>query len=274
MTRIPDPAAVIEIMRETADAVVLPRFRALQSGEIQEKTGPEDLVTIADIESERRMTPLLQDLLPGSTVVGEEAVAGDASVLNRLTLDSPAWIIDPVDGTRNFTKGSPKFCVMVGLVYRRQPILGFILDPLGRRCAFSVRGEGAWMRDYDGRDEALSVLVPKPSTEMRGALNFRFLSSPLKEEMKERAKTEVGEHFRMGCAGHEYLTLLTGAAHFAMYPKNMPWDHVAGALIHQEAGGFHARFNKRPYFPDQLDGGLLIAPDEASWDELREKLWP
>ena len=163
---------------------------------------------------------------------------------------------------------------MVGLVYRRQPILGFILDPLGRRCAFSVRGEGAWMRDYDGRDEALSVLAPKPIAEMRGALNFRFLSSPLKEEMKERAKIEVGEHFRMGCAGHEYLALLTGDSHFSMYPKNMPWDHVPGALIHQEAGGFHARFNKRPYFPDQLDGGLLIAPDEASWDDLREKLWP
>ena len=274
MTNIPDPAAVIEIMRETADAVILPRFRSLQSGEIQEKTGPDDLVTIADIESERRMTPLLRDLLPGSSVVGEEAVADDISVLGNLTAEAPAWIIDPVDGTRNFTKGSRNFCVMVGLVYRRQPVLGFILDPLGERCAFAVRGEGAWMRDYDERDSALSVLAPRPSGEMRGALNFRFLSSPLKEEMKERAKTGVQDHFRLGCAGHEYLTLLTGDAHFAMYPKNMPWDHVAGALPHQEAGGFHARFNKRPYYPDQLDGGLLIAPDEASWDELREKLWP
>ncbi|MEO9899711.1 inositol monophosphatase [Nisaea sp.] len=274
MIRLPDPTAVIDIMRETADAVILPRFRSLETGDIREKTGPDDLVTIADIESERRMTPLLQELLPGSSVVGEEAVALDAAVLDNLTADVPAWIIDPVDGTRNFTKGNSKFCVMVGLVHRRQPVLGFILDPLGQRCAFAMRGEGAWMYGYDGREERLSVLQAAPSADMRGALNFRFLPSPLKEEMKERAKTEVGEHFRFGCAGHEYLSLLTGEAHFAMHPKNMPWDHVAGSLMHQEAGGFHARFNKRPYYPDQLDGGLLMAPDEGSWDELREKLWP
>ncbi|WP_292879354.1 inositol monophosphatase family protein [Nisaea sp.] len=274
MNRYPDPSAVMGIMRETANSVILPRYRSLQRGEIQEKTGPDDLVTIADIESERRMTPLLQDLLPGSLVVGEEAVSADKLILNALTGDAPVWIVDPVDGTRNFARGDSKFCVMVSLVHRRQSVLGLILDPLGERCAVAVRGEGAWMCHYTGREERLSVLAGRPSTEMRGALNFRFMPSPLKEEMKERAKDAVEEHFRYGCAGHEYLTLLTGKAHFAMYPKNMPWDHVAGTLLHQEAGGFHARFNKMPYLPDQLDGGLLIAPDEAAWDDLRDRLWP
>ncbi|UUX50180.1 inositol monophosphatase [Nisaea acidiphila] len=254
--------------------MILPRYRSLQSGEIQEKTGPDDLVTIADIESERRMTPLLKDLLPGSYVVGEEAVSADNLVLNALTEDAPVWIVDPVDGTRNFARGDRKFCVMVALLHRRQSILGCILDPLGERCAVASRGSGAWMVYNGGREERLSVLGGRPCIEMRGALNFRFLSSPLKEEMKERAKTAVGEHFRYGCAGHEYLTLLTGAAHFAMYPKNMPWDHVAGTLLHEEAGGFHARFNKMPYIPHQLDGGLLLAPDEPSWDDLRDRLWP
>lgn len=274
MNRYPDPSAVIGIMRETANSVILPRYRSLAAGEVEEKTGPDDLVTIADIESERRMTPLLQALLLGSVVVGEEAVSADSGVLNALTGDAPVWIIDPVDGTRNFAKGSRKFCVMVALVHRREALLGFILDPLGERCAVAVRGEGAWMTYYNGREERLTVLPSRPSSEMRGALNFRFLPSPLKEEMKERAKTEVGDHFRYGCAGHEYLSLLTGRAHFAMYPKNMPWDHVPGTLLHQEAGGFSARFNKMPYVPDQLDGGLLIAPDENAWDELRLKLWP
>lgn len=274
MISFPDPADVIRIMRETADAVILPRFRSLAIAEITEKTGPDDLVTIADIESEQRMTPLLRDIVPGSRVVGEEAASVNPSILNSLTEDAPVWTIDPVDGTRNFVKGNHHFCVMVGLVQKRQPVMAFILDPLGERCAFARRGEGAWMCGYDGREVRLSVLAPAPSEDMTGALNFRFLPSPLKEEMKERAKTRVGDHFRLGCAGHEYLRLLTGEAHFAMYPKNKPWDHVAGVLLHQEAGGFHARFNKRSYYPDQLDGGLLMAPDEACWDELRQKLWP
>ena len=274
MISFPDPADVIRIMRETADAVILPRFRSLAIAEITEKTGPDDLVTIADIESEQRMTPLLRDLVPDSSVVGEEAVSANPSILNNLTVDAPAWIVDPVDGTRNFARGNQNFCVMVGLVQKRQPVMGFILDPLGERCAFALRGEGAWMCGYDGREERLSVLAPAPSEDMTGTLNFRFLPSPLKEEMKERARTQVGDHFHLGCAGHEYLRMLTGKAHFAMHPENMPWDHVAGTLLHQEAGGFHARFNKRPYYPDQLDGGLLMAPDEASWDELRQKLWP
>ena len=68
---------VAQHMRETAAAVILPRFRALDAAEVREKSGPKDLVTIADLEAEARLTPLLQDLLPGSVVVGEEACEKD-----------------------------------------------------------------------------------------------------------------------------------------------------------------------------------------------------
>lgn len=274
MTRSTDPDRVALIMRETADIEILPRFKMLAEGEVREKTGPLDLVTVADIESERRMTPILKDLLPGSVVVGEEAVANEPAVIDLLKNDEPVWVVDPVDGTRNFAQGSRKFCVMIALIHRRELCLSVILDPLERRYAVAERGGGSWMRGYDGGNERLAVLPGAPTREMRGAINFRFLPSPLKEAMRERAKLVVAEHYRYGCAGHEYLNLLTGKAHFSLYVKNMPWDHAPGCLLHREAGGYHARFDSRHYYPDELEGGLLIAPDEECWQALRQKLWP
>ena len=75
------------------------------------------------------------------------------------------------------------------------------------------------------------------------------------------------------CAAHEYRLIASGHAHFALYNKLMPWDHLAGVLIHQEAGGHAARLDGSAYRSSHLDGGLLIAPDKDSWSELKQALW-
>jgi fructose-1,6-bisphosphatase/inositol monophosphatase family enzyme len=266
--------SVAEIMRETAEAVIMPRYQALGDGDVREKTGPKDLVTIADIESERRMTPLLKALLPGSVVIGEEAASEDPGIFDLLKGEAPVWIIDPVDGTSNFAKGGRHFCVMVGLVRGGETLLGVILDPLGERWVGAERGAGAWSHGFGGGSaERLSALAPAAVGEMSGALNFRFLESPLKEEMRARADAGVARHFRLGCAGHEYLRMAGGEAHFAMYIKKMPWDHVPGCLIHGEAGGYQACFDGRPYQPGDLDRGILAAPDPDSWRALHQVLF-
>ena len=61
--------------------------------------------------------------------------------------------------------------------------------------------------------------------------------------------------------------------HFLMYNKLMPWDHLAGTLISQEAGAYAARFDGSPYLPNQVSGGLLLAPDKETWTVLREKIF-
>ena len=98
---------VAELIREVAATVVLPRFRHLATDEVHQKA-PGDLVTIADQESERELTRGLTALLPGSTVVGEEAAAADPGVLDRLDGRGPIWIVDPVDGTNNFAAGTAR----------------------------------------------------------------------------------------------------------------------------------------------------------------------
>jgi fructose-1,6-bisphosphatase/inositol monophosphatase family enzyme len=74
-------------------------------------------------------------------------------------------------------------------------------------------------------------------------------------------------------AGHDYRLLSSGHTHFAMFNKLMPWDHLAGTLITQEAGGYAAKFDGSPYLPGQTSGGLLLAVNKDVWAELRREVF-
>jgi len=74
------------------------------------------------------------------------------------------------------------------------------------------------------------------------------------------------------CAAHQYRMLAAGHCHAQSFARLLPWDHAAGVLLHREAGGFARQFDGREYRPSVIDGGLLLAPDAASWDALAEAL--
>lgn len=263
---LPDIDRVSAIISEAAEAEILPRFRHLDSADIREK-GPGDLVTVADEAMEKHLTERLTRLVPGSVVIGEEAVAADSRVLGRVFEDSPAWIVDPVDGTSNFASGKPVFGVIVAFVRNGETLAGWIHDPCGGRTATAVRGEGAWL---DGT--RLRVAPPAPIPQMRGAMSVRFFERAVRDHL-ERQVSQLGEAFSLHCAAHEYLTLLSGSSHFSLYRKIMPWDHAAGVLMHAEGGGYHAKLDGGRYAPTEHSGGLLLAPDRESWVALRDLLF-
>ena len=130
-------------MRDVAAEHVMPRFRSLADQDVETKTGPLDLVTIADREAEAALTRRLPDLVPGSVVVGEEAVCADPTIVARLAEDAPVWVLDPVDGTRNFVNGENLFGVMVALVERQETICGWIFTPIDDIMLTVERGAGA-----------------------------------------------------------------------------------------------------------------------------------
>ena len=100
-----------------------------------------------------------------------------------------------------------------------------------------------------------------------------FVSTSRTEARLARNQTKALSQFGYRCAAHEYRLLASGHAHFVVYSKLMPWDHLAGALIHAEAGGYAARFDGSAYLPSHAGGGLLVAPDKESWRELHRELW-
>jgi fructose-1,6-bisphosphatase/inositol monophosphatase family enzyme len=260
---LPDIDRVGAIIRAVAATEILPRFRRLTSGEVREKTGPGDLVTIADEEGERALTRLLAPLMPGSAVVGEEAVAEDPSILDSLRGDAPVWILDPVDGTINFANGRPNFAVVVAYAVAGETLAGWIHDPCTGRLAVAVKGRGAQM---DG--EPLRVAPPAtPVSAMVGALSMRFCT-PVMAHRLEVLRREVHGIACLSCAAHEYLRLIEGRSHFSLYHRLMPWDHAAGVLLHAEAGGHAALLDGTAYGPRVEDGSLLMAPDRESWERL------
>ncbi len=260
MISLPDFSQVDALIREVAELEILPRFQKLAEGDIREKK-PGDLVTIADEGAERYLAPRLQALIPGSVVVGEEEVATDPSVLDRLQGEGTAWVIDPIDGTANFAAGRPLFAVMVGIVRNGETLAGWIYDPPRKRMATAQKGAGAWL------DDGSRLKVQKP--EGKGIANNRLI-----RRLGKNADLVDPQGLDYRCAGHEYLALCTGRAHYVLHTRLHPWDHVPGELMHREAGGYSARLDGQPYSPRISDGGLLLTPDGESWLTLHAALNP
>ncbi|HEX2117473.1 MAG TPA: inositol monophosphatase [Alphaproteobacteria bacterium] len=260
----PDPEKVAALLRRAASEIILPRFRNLQKDEIREK-GPGDLVTIADTEAEQMLAPLLRQLAPGSVVVGEEAVAADADVLDHLSAEG-VWLIDPVDGTFNFVHGNPNFAVMAAYVERGSVRAGWIHEPLENETVWAVAGEGAW----HGAERLRLAAVPPPE-QMVGSVSGRTPRGARARDVLQ-SRREFGPLVNIRCAGRTYTGLARGQIHYAYFSRSRPWDHAAGWLIYDEAGGRGAFLDGEAYTPRRADHPLLLAPDDARWSEFHALL--
>jgi fructose-1,6-bisphosphatase/inositol monophosphatase family enzyme len=259
------------LMREAAEAEILPRFRHLGAGTVRMKTGPLDLVTDADEAAERLITARLLALFPGCVVVGEEAASRDPGVLAALGTADLCFVVDPVDGTSNFAAGLTLFGVMAAAVRRGEVVAGLILDPVGDDIAIALRGEGAWIERPDGHRRDLRVAAPVAPAAMTGAASWRNFAPDLRDTILGNLR-HVAASWDYRCAAHEYRMLADGHCHYTLFNRLMPWDHAPGWLLHREAGGYSACLDGTAYVPSRSEGGMLCAPDEASWQALRETL--
>jgi fructose-1,6-bisphosphatase/inositol monophosphatase family enzyme len=261
----PDPEAVAALLRRAATEIILPRFRKLEKTDVREK-GPGDFVTIADTEAEQMLTPLLRELAPGSVVVGEEAVAVDAAILDRLTGADGVWLIDPVDGTFNFAHGNPAFAVIVAYVEQGTVRAGWIHEPVENETIWAVKGEGTW-----SGSRRLRLEESLPPARMIGSLSGRTPSGARARDLVE-ARRRFGPLVYIRCAGRIYTGLARGSIHYAYFSRSRPWDHAAGLLIYDEAGGRGAYLDGEPYTPARPNFPLLMAPDARRWSELQAVL--
>jgi fructose-1,6-bisphosphatase/inositol monophosphatase family enzyme len=264
---------VAALLRDAARAEIMPRFRRLAPDAVRAKSGPLDLVTEADEAAERMIEAGLVRLFPGCVVVGEEASAADPALLDRLAGADVALVVDPVDGTANFAAGVPLFGCMAALFLRGECVAGWIHDPLGDDTAIALRGEGAWVEDGAGVNHgALRVASPTSVSAMVGAVSWGWMQEPLRSRVPARLP-RLAATLNFRCAAHEYRLVAGGHAHLLVYNKLMPWDHAPGWLIHAEAGGHAAQFDGRPYDAARArSGGLICAPDRASWEAARDAL--
>ncbi len=260
---------VADLVREVAATIVLPRFRRLSAAEIQQKS-PGDTGTIADQEAERALTRGLTALLPGSEVVGEEAVAADPAILERVGDRGAVWIVDPVDGTNNFAAGKTPFAVMVALLQAGEPVAAWILDVVDDRMTVAEAGSGATI---DGVRVKTRTDDPGAAA-LHGVVAQKYLTAELRAQSAANAhrlrKVTAGHH----CAGYEYPAVATDEQQFALFWRILPWDHVPGSLILREAGGTVLHLDGSDYRPTDSERGLLVAPNVDVWHTVRETLFP
>lgn len=268
-----DALAVADILRTTAQAEILPRFRNLSADAIRTKSSQLDLVTDADEAAERVIETELLRRFPGAIVIGEEGVSRNARLLDGLGEADLAFILDPVDGTLNFASGLPLFGVMAAVAMKGEIVCGVILDPISDDWAMAVRGEGAWTQRPDGSTSPLQVSSPVPLAQMAGNVSWRYLPEDVRPVVTGNLP-KVAMAADLRCAAHTYRQIAAGYLHFSFSSSVMAWDHAAGWLIHREAGGYTAHFDGSPYRPVNRGGGLISAPDKESWQAVRDALLP
>ena len=258
------------LLRAAARAEIMPRFRKLGTAAVRTKSSPLDLVTDADEAAEAMITHDLTARFPGCLVVGEEAAASDPALLDRLAGADLAFVVDPVDGTSNYSAGRPLCGTMVAAIIRGEVAAAVIHDPVIDTSSIAVRGEGAW-EQANGTRQDLRVAAPTLVAQMTGAVSWRYLPAALRATVLPNLAC-VAQVYDFRCAAHEYRMLAAGHCHFLMFNRLMPWDHLPGWLLHREAGGYAARFDGSQYRPGTVDGGLICAPDRDSYERLRSAI--
>ncbi|HEY6815682.1 MAG TPA: inositol monophosphatase family protein [Croceibacterium sp.] len=250
------------LLRDVSQRVILPRYQKLATHEIHAKAA-DDVVTVADQESEEMLAEGLARIadLP---VVGEEASHADASVQDRLAGD--CWIVDPLDGTRNFAKGKPPFGILVAMASGGEAHTGWIYDCLTGRFCVAHQGKGAFVNG--------ERIVARPTGETApvAAISLIFMDPA----RREAVKAALGDYRQVDvpyCAAEQYPRLALGVNDVSIFERTLAWDHAAGVLWLNEAGGKAARFDGSPYRVSEWERkGLIGAASPALWDDLAERL--
>ncbi|MDN3021872.1 inositol monophosphatase family protein [Streptomyces sp. S.PB5] len=243
-------ADVEEAVRKAAAAEIMPRFRRLAAHEVDEKSGPHDLVTDADRLAEQHLTDVLGRLLPGSVVVGEEAVHANPASYEAIRGDAPVWIVDPVDGTRQFVRGEDGFCTLVALAQGGVLRASWTYAPALDRMATAVRGQGAFL---DG--ERLFAGPPEPGRDLEVATSHPDYTTDDQKRALLGLWTDGVAPRACGSAGLEYLAVARGELDGTAFSWEAAWDHAAGLLLVEEAGGAHLTVDGVPF---RITGGNAL----------------
>jgi fructose-1,6-bisphosphatase/inositol monophosphatase family enzyme len=250
-------AAVERAVREAVSVEVLPRRRQLAAHEVTQKSGPHDVVTVADRRAEEHLTRALTALLPGSVVVGEESVHAEPARYAALREDAPVWIVDPVDGTRQFVRGDDGFCTLVALARHGEVLASWTYAPALELMAVARLHGGALLNG-----EVLRAGSPGTGCPLRVATSHPDFTSTAQKQALAGLDTEGVRVRPGGSAGLDYLRVAGGELDAVAFSWELAWDHAAGLLLVAEAGGASATLSGEPF---RLAGGNVL-PFSAARD--------
>lgn len=265
-----NPDLVAEILRDAASRAVMPRFQRLEAADFVTNSA-DDVVTRADVEAERIIGDGLRGLMPAARVVGEESGKDDPGLPEVFAGEEPVWVIDPVDGTRNFAAGSPDFCMMLALVQGQRTLWSWIYDPPRDSLTVAEAGAGSFCDGVRLKARPAGAAMPAEGRFI-GMVNGGYFAKSARAEVKELCQRNLGRPDHLNCIGQDLLRQARGLRHYGFYRRLWCWDHAAPVLILREAGGVATRLDGQPYRAGDRVEALLCAPDAAIHGHVRELL--
>lgn len=245
---------LIEIAHEAGEIVLAGferRLPGLDKGEF-------DVVTEADLASGEWICKRLREAYPGIGIVSEEAAPEGPM--------ESYWLVDPLDGTKNFSHGHAFFCVTMALVEGGRPVLGVTYDPVRRETFAAARGQGATRNGEPMR-------VSEVGTLKKAMLTSGFPSSRRHQDLDTKVFLEILMSAqalrRSGCSGLDLAYVACGRFDAVFDWGLSPWDVAAGLLLVEEAGGECGNWQGEPY---RLDEPGMLCGNPVLARLLREKL--
>jgi fructose-1,6-bisphosphatase/inositol monophosphatase family enzyme len=240
---------VLDAVRAVGDEVVLPAFETCP--EIEWK-GDGTPVTEADRAAEAALSARLRAIVD-APVFGEEGIASDPARLWRLATAERAWIVDPIDGTRQFAAGDTRFSILVAWVLRGEAVASWIVHPaLGLHAV--ATNDGCFV---DGQP------APRPAGAGPVLANLAHFPPSIPRDRGTEPDLNSGWALRR---------LLTGEAKAHLTSHVTPWDSAAGVVAWRAAGGTVERTDRRPWRLSDTEAALLYAADPTAWDALHHAL--
>ncbi|MGD2112646.1 MAG: inositol monophosphatase [Gammaproteobacteria bacterium] len=246
-----DLKALREIITSAGAAELLPRFARVERAHKADGS----VLTEADLAVQARIAGQLQAGWPETVFLGEEMPADEQQAL--LESGKPAWCLDPLDGTRNFSSGIPYFCISLALLRGGAVALGLVYDPVRDECFAACRGEGAWLNEAPLSLEPCGLAL-KHTTAL---IDFKRLDGAL----ATRLATEIpyASQRSFGSVALDWCWLAAGRCHLYLHGRAQLWDYAAGQLILGEAGGLSCTLHGEPVFTRALTPRSSVAAVDA-----------
>jgi len=215
------------------------------------------LVTEADIASDNFIRKELTLHFPDHSIISEES-----EELIQNSISSYTWVIDPLDGTNNFSVKHPFFTVSIGLIKNQEPVLGVVYFPIQNELYYAQKGKGAFLNN--------NKLICSSSKQLEDVLiavgNGSDLASRekiVKLYSRLKIKNMIIRH--TGAAALELCYVATGRFGAFFMAGLKPWDVIAGSLIVKEAGGIVTDLYGNPY---RWNSSTLVAAPNSLYNRL------
>ena len=259
---------ISDLLVEVNELIILKYYKNLSSKHINTKSSDDDYVSIADKESEIYIVKNLIGFFNINQYIGEETSYSNKDDYKSLEKNALYWVIDPIDGTKNYINGKNEFCSMISLVFNSIPIASFVYYPLKNLLVYAFKGFGAYSLEIKTKKIIRLRIQQNSFANIVGSGGTKGIQEPLRQKVLQNLRKHTNRLF-IGSAGIEAIMLASNETQFVFHGRVTPWDHSPLDLIIKESGGCVYMLNDKAEFNIFSRGPILAASNDQIWENIR-----